>query len=143
MLAGMVLGIVYHRLPVCVCLPIENRESPLGDHHGRPWRSPAGETPARQTPARRSSRAQPPGLVEGTHGEAKSRRGLRRTMRRRLWKTRIHAWLTAAAINLKGLAKASLRRIFRLKPPNRLSCRVLYPLHDTLSRRSKLTPNSA
>lgn len=59
MLAGILLGIVYHRLPVCVGLPIENRESPLGDHQGRPWRSPAGETPARQTPARRSSRAEP------------------------------------------------------------------------------------
>lgn len=49
------------------------------------------------------------GLVEGIHGEAKARHGLNRARRRGLWNVQIQAWLTAAAINLKRLAKAYLR----------------------------------
>jgi O-acetyl-ADP-ribose deacetylase (regulator of RNase III) len=49
------------------------------------------------------------GLVEGIHGEAKARHGLSRAHRRGLWNLQIQAWLTAAAINLKRLAKAYLR----------------------------------
>jgi transposase len=44
--------------------------------------------------------------VEGVHGEAKSQHGLRRAARRRLWNVSIQAYLTAAAINLKRLARA-------------------------------------
>jgi hypothetical protein len=44
--------------------------------------------------------------VEGVHGEAKTWHGLNRATRRGLTNMRIQAWLTAAAINLKRLAKA-------------------------------------
>jgi transposase len=44
--------------------------------------------------------------VEGVHGEAKSQHGLARAARRRLWNVSIQAYLTAAAINLKRLARA-------------------------------------
>ncbi len=43
--------------------------------------------------------------VEGIHGEAKTQHGLRRAVRRRLWNVAIQVYLTAAAINLKRLAK--------------------------------------
>lgn len=46
---------------------------------------------------------------EGFHGEAKTCHGLRRAVRRRLWNVKIQAFLTAAAINLKRLAKALSR----------------------------------
>lgn len=42
--------------------------------------------------------------VEGIHGEAKSRHGLARAVRRGLSNMKIQAYLTAAAINLKRLA---------------------------------------
>lgn len=44
--------------------------------------------------------------VEGVHGEAKSQHGLARAARRRLWNVSIQAYLTAAVINLKRLARA-------------------------------------
>jgi len=44
--------------------------------------------------------------VEGVHGEAKSRHGLARAARRRLWNVSIQAHLTAVVINLKRLARA-------------------------------------
>jgi len=44
--------------------------------------------------------------VEGVHGEAKTCHGLNRATRRGLANMKIQAWLTAAAINLKRLAKA-------------------------------------
>lgn len=46
---------------------------------------------------------------EGMHGEAKTRHGLDRAVRRGLANVRIQAYLTAAVINLKRLAKAFLR----------------------------------
>ena len=51
--------------------------------------------------------------VEGVHGEAKSCHGLNRATRRGLANMKIQAWLTAAAINLKRLAKAFLTPIWR------------------------------
>lgn len=42
--------------------------------------------------------------VEGMHGEAKTRHGLRRAVRRGLANVAIQAYLTAAVINLKRLA---------------------------------------
>jgi transposase len=47
--------------------------------------------------------------VEGVHGEAKTRHGLARAVRRGLGNMRIQAYLTAAAINLKRLAIVLLR----------------------------------
>jgi transposase len=44
--------------------------------------------------------------VEGVHGEAKTRHGLARAVRRGLTNIRIQVYLTAAAINLKRLAAA-------------------------------------
>jgi hypothetical protein len=45
--------------------------------------------------------------VEGVHGEAKTRHGLRRAVRRGLTQVAIQMYLTAAVINLKRLAKAA------------------------------------
>lgn len=86
------------------------------------------------------------GLVEGVHGEAKARHGLGRAMRRGLWNMRIQAWLTAAAINLKRLAKAALRQIIRCKRPhqrwwrvlNRLCARII-DIHEVQRLTLKLT----
>lgn len=50
-------------------------------------------------------------VVEGVHGEAKQQHGLRRAARRGLWNVAIQVYLTAAAINLKRLAKAFCRAI--------------------------------
>jgi transposase len=47
-------------------------------------------------------------LVEGIHGEAKTLHGLRRAVRRGLENVAIQVYLTAAVINLKRLAIASL-----------------------------------
>ena len=44
--------------------------------------------------------------VEGRHGEAKIQHGLARAVRRGRWNVAIQAYLTAAVINLKRLAKA-------------------------------------
>jgi len=58
--------------------------------------------------------------VEGMHGEAKTQHGLRRAVRRGLANVAIQAYLTAAVINLKRLAKyagglcADLRLIWRI-----------------------------
>ena len=46
------------------------------------------------------------GKMEGWHGEAKEQHGLRRAVFRGLPKVRMQVWLTAAAMNLKRLAKA-------------------------------------
>jgi hypothetical protein len=43
--------------------------------------------------------------IEGMHGEAKTQHGLRRAVRRGLANMSIQAYLTAAVINLKRLAK--------------------------------------
>jgi transposase len=44
--------------------------------------------------------------VEGCHGEAKTRHGMRRAARRGLWNVSIQVYLTAAVMNLKRLAAA-------------------------------------
>ena len=51
---------------------------------------------------------------EGYHGEAKSRHGLGRAVRRGLDNVRIQSYLTAIAVNLKRLAAAVAARIFAL-----------------------------
>ncbi len=51
---------------------------------------------------------------EGYHGEAKSRHGLGRAVRRGLANMRIQSYLTAIAVNLKRLAAAFAARIFAL-----------------------------
>ena len=54
------------------------------------------------------------GRSEGYHGEAKSRHGLARAVRRGLANMKIQAYLTAAAVNLKRLAAAVAARVFAL-----------------------------
>lgn len=54
--------------------------------------------------------------VEGVHGEAKARHGLARAQRRGLWNVAIQAYLTAATINLKRLARALSRHFPRPTP---------------------------
>lgn len=53
-------------------------------------------------------------LVEGVHGESKTQHGLRRAIRRGLDNVAIQAYLTAAVINLKRLARASSSPCFHL-----------------------------
>jgi Transposase DDE domain len=48
-------------------------------------------------------------FVEGVHGEAKTQHGLRRAVRRGLDNVAIQVYLTAAVMNLKRLATASIR----------------------------------
>ena len=55
--------------------------------------------------------------VEGIHGEAKTRHGLRRAVRRGLWNVAIQAYLTAAVLNLKRLAAALLHALLALCVP--------------------------
>ncbi|MBT4690923.1 MAG: hypothetical protein HOK21_22865 [Rhodospirillaceae bacterium] len=62
------------------------------------------------------------GLVEGVHGEAKARHGLRRAMRRGLWNMQIQAWLTATVINLKRLARAFVWPRYALQTLKRPQC---------------------
>jgi Transposase DDE domain len=52
--------------------------------------------------------------VEGVHGEAKTRHGLARAVRRGLANMQIQAYLTAAAINLKRLAAVVLSILMAL-----------------------------
>jgi len=52
--------------------------------------------------------------VEGAHGEAKERHGMRRAVRRGLWNVAIQAYLAAAAMNLKRLAASFLLILLRL-----------------------------
>jgi transposase len=52
--------------------------------------------------------------VEGVHGEAKERHGMRRAVRRGLWNVVIQAYLAAAAMNLKRLAASILLILLRL-----------------------------
>ena len=54
------------------------------------------------------------GRSEGYHGEAKSRHGLGRAVRRGLANMRIQSYLTAIAVNLKRLSAALAARIFAL-----------------------------
>jgi hypothetical protein len=51
-------------------------------------------------------------LVEGIHGEAKTQHGLRRAVRRGLENVAIQVYLTAAVINLKRLAIASIGPVY-------------------------------
>ena len=59
--------------------------------------------------------------VEGTHGRAKVHHGLRRAVRRGLDNVTIQAYLAAAAMNLKVLAKATATALLgflrAIRPP--------------------------
>ena len=57
------------------------------------------------------------GRVEGVHGEAKTWHGLARAVRRGLGNVRIQAYLTAAVVNLKRLARALLRALWLVAEP--------------------------
>jgi transposase len=60
---------------------------------------------ARQSPEDRRRYRRHRWIVEGRHGEAKTQHGLARAARRGLANVRIQAYLTAAVMNLKRLAK--------------------------------------
>ncbi len=94
-----------------ICLPktAKARSVMIKDGHGALLR--ARRRHAKRLAADVVARNRHRGLVEGIHGEAKARHGLNRARRRGLWNVQIQAWLTAAAINLKRLAKALLRQI--------------------------------
>ena len=98
---------------MAACLPrsVKSRSLMIGD--GYPALLRARRRHRRKLPedhaAARSHRAR----VEGVHGEAKARHGLARAARRGLDNVAIQAWLTAAAINLKRLARALLSALLR------------------------------
>lgn len=94
-----------------ICLPktAKARSVIIKDGHGALLR--ARRRHGRRLPADKLAQNRHRVLVEGIHGEAKARHGLNRARRRGLWNVQIQAWLTAAAINLKRLAKAWLRQM--------------------------------
>jgi transposase len=72
--------------------------------------NPADEPPP-EGPARdRELYIRHPWQIEGTHGRAKTQHGLRRAVRRGLDNVSIQAYLTAAAMNLKRLARRLPRK---------------------------------
>ncbi len=85
--------LIPHEYPAL--LRARRRHARRGEEEGRLWR-------------RHMSRS------EGYHGEAKSRHGLGRAVRRGLANMRIQAYLTATAVNLKRLAAAVAADIFAL-----------------------------
>ena len=87
---------------ICLSPTARSRAVIIQDGHAALVR--ARRRHARGLAADRAAHNRHRGLVEGVHGEAKTRHGLRRAMRRGLWNVQIQAWLTAAAINLKRLA---------------------------------------
>ena len=85
--------LIPHEYPAL--LRARRRHARRGEEEGRLWRRHMGRS-------------------EGYHGEAKSRHGLGRAVRRGLANMRIQAYLTATAVNLKRLAAAVAARLFAL-----------------------------
>ncbi len=89
------------------CLPKtgKSRAIIIQDGHGALLR--ARRRYLKKLPADRAAYHSHRFRVEGIHGEAKTCHGLNRAIRRGLDNIAIQTWLTAAAINLKRLAKAA------------------------------------
>ena len=85
--------LIPHEYPAL--LRARRRHARRGEEEGRLWRRHMGRS-------------------EGYHGEAKSRHGLARAVRRGLANVKIQAYLTATAVNLKRLAAAVAAGIFAL-----------------------------
>jgi len=100
----------------CVPKSMRARSVMVGD--GYPALLRARRRHRRRLPEDRAAAASHRARVEGVHGEAKAQHGLRRAVRRGLWNVAIQVYLTAAAINLKRLARALLRLL--PWPPRRL-----------------------
>lgn len=113
---------------VCVPKSMTARSVMVGD--GYPALLRARRRHRRRLPEDRAAAASHRARVEGVHGEAKAQHGLGRAVRRGLWNVAVQAYLTAAAINLKRLARALLRLFLR---PGALS-RPLQALLDRLLR---------
>jgi transposase len=83
--------------------------------------------------------------IEGMHGEAKTQHGLRRAVRRGLDNVAMQAYLTAAVINLKRLAAATvafLRHIWRIWASNGPSVPRCQPQHGKANGSAKIGPSS-
>ena len=80
--------------------------------------------------------------VEGAHGEAAKWHNLGRAHRRRLWNVRIQAYLTAAVMNLKRLAAASIAPPTAKAAIQRSVAALLWLLHQLCSRRPSAQPYS-
>ncbi len=91
------------------CLPPTMRARAVQIPDGYPALLRARRRHRRRLPEDRAAAASHRARVEGVHGEAKAQHGLRRAARRGLWNVTIQVYLTAAAINLKRLARALLR----------------------------------
>jgi IS5 family transposase len=76
--------------------------------------------------------------VEGVHGEEKTQHGLRRAIRRGLDNVAIQAYLTAAAINLKRLAKALRPLLLQIRRPQHLFNALLRVLRASQRRTAGL-----
>ncbi len=112
------------------CLPRTSRARSVQIPDGYPALLRARRRHRRKLPEDRAAAASHRARVEGVHGEAKAQHGLRRAMRRGLWNVAVQVYLTAAAINLKRLARALLRLFPR---PGALS-RRLQALLEHLTR---------
>jgi len=90
----------------CDCLPKKASARSIIIQDGYPALLRARRRYARKTASDRTAYISHRFRVEGVHGEAKTCHGLARAARRGLENIAIQSWLTAAAINLKRLARA-------------------------------------
>jgi transposase len=97
----------------------------------------------RRLPEDRAAAASHRARVEGVHGEAKAQHGLGRAVRRGLWNVAVQAYLTAAAINLKRLARALLRLFVCYSSPGALSRRLQALLERLLHTCARVIPRPA
>jgi len=96
----------------CLSKTARTRSIIIQDGHGALLR--ARRRHAKKLPCDRAAYNSHRFRVEGVHGEAKTRHGLNRAIRRGLENIAIQTWLTAAAINLKRLAKAAFALFWQL-----------------------------
>ena len=106
----------------CVAKSMRARSVQIPD--GYPALLRARRRHRRKLPEDRAAAASHRARVEGVHGEAKAQHGLRRAARRGLSNVAVQAYLTAAVINLKRLARALLRLFVRYPRPGARSKRL-------------------
>ena len=94
------------------CLPKSRASKEVSVPHAYPALLRARRRHARWGAEERRLWRRHMGRSEGYHGEAKSRHGLGRAVRRGLANMEIQAYLTATAVNLKRLAAAHAARLF-------------------------------
>lgn len=107
---------------LCLTKSVSSRSIPISDGHSALLR--ARRQHVRKSDADRAVYNAHRFRVEGVHGEAKTCHGLHRAVRRGLTNMEIQAYLTAAVINLKRLAKAFCAIIYLWRRENTAVGRV-------------------